>query len=270
MREWLPDVINALEPFMSDEDIESGARWTSTIAEQLAACRYGIICATPENIERPWLLFESGALAKTLDARVAPYMFGFPNLSLGDSPLSQFQAKQATKEDTLRLVTDINASMKEAAPLEQARLVRAFERAWPDLDERLSKITAPAEHTPAPDSALVMNEVLSLVRSLAGEMEEVRKELRRKNSPSLAEVAGRFPVMRRNYVFADELPILEDLCAAIGVSPADLRARIADGTLDAANLLDLAATLRNRVAHPRAADDASSALAPNAEKKETK
>lgn len=64
LHEWLPTVIQSLEPWMSDQDISSGQRWNSEISNQLAESNYGIICITPENQIAPWLNFEAGAVAK--------------------------------------------------------------------------------------------------------------------------------------------------------------------------------------------------------------
>jgi hypothetical protein len=49
---------------MSDEDIDSGARWNDSIAKSLDDTHFGIVCATRENQHAPWLIFEAGALAK--------------------------------------------------------------------------------------------------------------------------------------------------------------------------------------------------------------
>ena len=77
LRDWLPNVIQALEPWMSAEDIEKGARWSSDVASELDECKAGILCITPDNIEAPWLLFEAGALSKTIEKTfVCPYLVG--------------------------------------------------------------------------------------------------------------------------------------------------------------------------------------------------
>jgi hypothetical protein len=65
--EWLPNVIQTVNPWVSLADIEKGARWSTEIASQLETCCVGLICLTPENLSAPWLLFEAGAISKTLD-----------------------------------------------------------------------------------------------------------------------------------------------------------------------------------------------------------
>src|SRR5215470_12920914 len=66
LSEWLPDVIQEIQPWISTS-IPAGARWGKDIAAALATIKLGIICVTYENQHEPWLLFEAGALAKTLD-----------------------------------------------------------------------------------------------------------------------------------------------------------------------------------------------------------
>ena len=43
LREWLPDVINALEPWVSCDDIKPGDRWNSEIVKALDATTVGIL-----------------------------------------------------------------------------------------------------------------------------------------------------------------------------------------------------------------------------------
>jgi hypothetical protein len=41
--EWLPIVLQSIKPFMSSEEIEKGARWASTIANELEDTSFGLI-----------------------------------------------------------------------------------------------------------------------------------------------------------------------------------------------------------------------------------
>ncbi|MFI7596671.1 hypothetical protein [Actinoplanes sp. NPDC049681] len=66
LREWLPDVIQEVSPWVSSEDIEKGQRWALEVGEKLDAISEGILCVAAENQHEPWLTFEAGALAKSL------------------------------------------------------------------------------------------------------------------------------------------------------------------------------------------------------------
>ncbi len=75
-RDWLPSVIQAIVPYVSSEDIDKGARWSTDIAKELEDSTFGILCVTRENINASWLTFEAGALSKTMDkAFVSPFLF---------------------------------------------------------------------------------------------------------------------------------------------------------------------------------------------------
>src|SRR5262245_13022884 len=64
---WLPLVMQRVEPYMSSQSIEKGARWSSHLAKELEKSRFGIVVLTKDNLLEPWLHFEAGAIAKSLD-----------------------------------------------------------------------------------------------------------------------------------------------------------------------------------------------------------
>jgi len=66
MRDWLPTMFDHIEPWFSDVDIDAGSRGLNVIQERLDASAFGIIVVTPENLNKPWLVFEAGALSKRL------------------------------------------------------------------------------------------------------------------------------------------------------------------------------------------------------------
>lgn len=167
LREWLPHVIQAIDPWMSTEDIEKGSRWASEIASQLKGTKAGIVCITPDNQTAPWLNFEAGALSKTVDKEmVCPYLF---RMKLSDltGPLVQFQTTEATKEDTLRLIETLNKGMNPK-PLSDSRLADAFGVWWKRLESRLSEIAPSVQAAPSRrPSQDMLEELLALARDQA-------------------------------------------------------------------------------------------------------
>lgn len=140
LREWLPLVLQYVEPWVSDKDISAGDRWAQTIAGELEASNFGIICVTPENKNSEWILFESGALSKSmLDGKVIPLLYGLDLSDLG-GPLSQFQAQKADENGLMEIVKAINkVSDKKTSDHIILQLVPAL---WSKLYEKLEAIPA--------------------------------------------------------------------------------------------------------------------------------
>jgi len=111
--EWLPKVIQKLEPWMSKTSIAAGRRWRDEVASQLEACHFGILCITADNLTAEWIHFEAGALAKAVKhGCVVPYLHGIEKSSIKD-PLAQFQAMKATKDDTFELLKSLNGALTD-------------------------------------------------------------------------------------------------------------------------------------------------------------
>jgi hypothetical protein len=111
LRDWLPSVIQAVRPWISSTDIDKGSRWASEIASQLQESSIGIICVTPENRESSWLLFESGALSKSIGTYVCTYLLDLTPSDL-PWPLAMFQTTEARKEETQKLLHTINKARR--------------------------------------------------------------------------------------------------------------------------------------------------------------
>ena len=138
-RDWLPTVIQAIDPFVSSEDIEKGARWNTDIAQELKEASFGLICVTKDNLNSQWLNFEAGALSKSIDnSYVAPLLFDVKPSDLTSSPISQFQATSFSKEDMKRLIETLNKATGNS--LNAARLDKAFELCYPDLEKSIAEL----------------------------------------------------------------------------------------------------------------------------------
>src|SRR5439155_27102989 len=114
LRYWLPKVIQAIEPWMSADDIEKGTRWRSGIADELGQSSVGIICVTRENLDSTWIHFEAGALSKQQqNTFVCSFLFALAPTDIRE-PLSQFQATKAQKEDLRKLLSTINNALGDS------------------------------------------------------------------------------------------------------------------------------------------------------------
>lgn len=162
LKHWLPDVIQGLQVWMSDHDIQAGVRWTGELSDELAQCYFGIVCLTPENLDSHWLTFEAGALSKAIEkSRVVPYRFQLRPSDIGP-PLSQFQGVDANKEGTLKLVLSIHNALEN--PLgDEGKIARAFDHWWSDLKNMLAEIPKTATRVIRSDREL-LEEVLEIVR----------------------------------------------------------------------------------------------------------
>ena len=174
-KEWLPQVIQTVEPYVSSEDIEKGARWSVDVEKALQESLFGILCVTKDNLNAPWLNFEASALSKAIKnstTHVCPFLFEIER-SVVQGPLLQFQSVTNKKEEVAALVkTLFNVAKAENDKLQYSVTEKSFEYFWPELEKALQKIsekhrsksTAPKRSTDD-----IMDEVLELTRGLSRE-----------------------------------------------------------------------------------------------------
>lgn len=167
LRDWLPGVINNVDPFVSSKDIDPGARWQAEVAGQLEQTNYGIVCVTRENQSARWLNFEAGALAKAVEvSRVVPLAIDLKPSDI-EPPLGHFQAQEASEDGIHAIVRAINAACEP--PLDSELLERSFTKWWTDLADKLQAIEQ-ATPAPAGDTRTereLLEETLDVVRGLA-------------------------------------------------------------------------------------------------------
>jgi hypothetical protein len=139
LRTWLPSALQFVKPYFTPDDIEKGAKWGSEISKELETSNIGIICLTRDNTEQPWILFEAGALSKSLQkSRVCPLLFGVEPSDV-KGPLLSFQVTRFLRDDFKRLVTTINSAAGESQ-LDTSVLNSVFDKWWPELDEEITEI----------------------------------------------------------------------------------------------------------------------------------
>ncbi len=226
LREWLPLVLHYVEPWLSEADIAAGERWAEAVAKELEASNFGIICVTHENVGSQWVLFEAGALAKSMQgSKVIPLLL---DLDFRDitGPLAQFQAKKVEKSGLSEVIHSINQAANQAVP--EAREKQLFDALWPEFEKAVTAIpkqAAATKHTRPQHE--VLEELVASVRSLDSRFREVSDESPRQIRSrryrfhpfmfrELAEMMGEKPgdpitLLFVSSMFRDDMPWLYEL-----------------------------------------------------------
>lgn len=229
LSDWIPSVLHYADPWMSTTDIKSGDRWNLEVAKGLQESKFGIICLTKDNLEAPWLLFESGALAKSMeDGRVIPLRL---DLEASDitGPLTQFQSEKADEQGIRRLISSLNAV--SATAIKEDRIEKLFPPLWGILKEQIDSIpisiSAQKKSRPQAD---ILEELVSGVRSvemrirdISDEEPDLRRRTRRRFDPMLMDMlihesgppGDPIKLLMLASVFREEIPWLYELATEV-------------------------------------------------------
>lgn len=167
-KRWMESVVQAVEPFYSDRNIDSGSYFPTELIKPLEATNIGVICLTKECLNNKWVHFEAGNLFKgNTDSRVHTLLFDLESSQV-ESPLSFFQHKKFEKQRFKEFMEEINKATGEFQ-LDAARFEDYFEREWPAYEKKINEIltnennaTAEKEKRPLED---MVEEILELTRS---------------------------------------------------------------------------------------------------------
>lgn len=169
LKDFISMVIQAVNPIISTHDIREGSVWYNEIHGHLGDECIGVLCLTQENKDNPWMLFEAGALARSIDAsRVAPFLIDLkPTDIIG--PLAQFNNFIHKKKSIRKLIQTINASL-ECEALDHNRLEMAFETYWTEFHTKFEQIKDHPDYqeeaAPPRDTNDILSELLTTVRTL--------------------------------------------------------------------------------------------------------
>ncbi len=165
---WIQCVLQAVEPWQSSKDIDRGSLWFSEITNQLSNTHNGIVCLTKSNLDKPWILFEAGALAKGLtSSRIYTFLIDLKPNDVKD-PLAQFNHTTASKDDVFKLIRSINNGLESQA-LKANILTNVFDTYWPQFETQFENIL---KNTKSEDVIVerpkddIMNEILYAVRGM--------------------------------------------------------------------------------------------------------
>jgi lambda repressor-like predicted transcriptional regulator len=166
LRNWLPSALQFVRPYFSPEDIEKGAKWSTEISKELESSNIGVICLTRDNTEKPWILFEAGALSKSLEkSRVCTLLFDVDPSDV-KGPLTSFQATRFIREDFKRLFSVINSAADDAR-LDPNVLDNVFDMWWPKLEEEVANILKTSDKAAKKERRTerdILEELLELAR----------------------------------------------------------------------------------------------------------
>ena len=193
--------------FVSDEDIRSGQRWLSVINDQLSRAHAGLIIVTPDNQSRPWLQFESGAIANAVDipnARVIPVLCGLtPGLIEEGSPLRQFQSRTLTNDGMRGVLADLAgmAGVKTDTVISRAArdlgvLLRQADAALAQIDDH---------YIPEEKQGAMLEEILTIARSLAVSNRDEPEDLHALDD--VAALVRRIEVVLRRHSFVASIGV---------------------------------------------------------------
>lgn len=168
LHKWLPLVIQSLDPYISSHDISKGDRWLKALGTELQEQAVGILCVTQENVTAPWLLFEAGALSKSLESSyVMPLLIDLKSSDV-PMPLGQFQGTEFGKGEIFKMIQDLN--LITGGTVTDHVLKRSFDYFWPELEEVVNQQIREAERpqgdegTPVRDDRELLEEILETVR----------------------------------------------------------------------------------------------------------
>lgn len=175
--DWIKCVLQASKPWISTRGIDRGALWFSEINNELKDTAVGIVCLTHENKDKPWILFEAGALAKGLNtSRVCTFLVDLEPKHLQD-PLAQFNHTLPNREGLWSLVVTLNNALDIGA-LDERILLEVFNTYWPQFEEKFAAIIQRLPQNAvvkerAADS--ILEEILESTRATAHRVRELEK-----------------------------------------------------------------------------------------------
>jgi len=184
LHNWIPKVLQFARPYFTPSDIEKGAKWESEITNQLNKCSIGILCLTTENTQKPWIIFEAGALSSKINkSRVCPLLFGLSNSDL-TGPLATFQTTAFDKAEFKKLIRMIN-SQSDSNKLSDNIFEDVFETYYPRLEENINLILNSTKQKPLIETSRrtdrdIIEEILELTRrqyGLKNENNQIREKI---------------------------------------------------------------------------------------------
>ncbi|MCO8160943.1 toll/interleukin-1 receptor domain-containing protein [Pseudomonas sp. 21LCFQ010] len=189
--EWIKGVLQATEPWISTQNVDRGSLWFTEIVGKLADVTVGIVCLTQDNKDKPWILFESGAMAKGLSGnRLCTLLVDLKPTDITD-PLAQFNHSYPDRDGMFQLVKTLNSCLKDKS-LPEKVLNQAFEVYWPSFESRFAQALTdnpPSEAAPKRTKDDILVEILQSTRELSHRIRALEND-RKDSMSSMAVLSG--------------------------------------------------------------------------------
>ena len=184
LHEWLPCVIQSIEPFISTQ-MDKGIDWFGELTTELGGTSFGLLCVTPENKDAPWLHWEAGALFKSIGgkAHVVPILLGFHDISELGPPLGSLNAMLANRAHIRSLLDTVNTAIEQGGgkALSKQALDDAFDVWWPRLEERLTDVGSMNSNAVQPmlrPPQELFAEIVTMLRRMSDEVTSLDRTVR--------------------------------------------------------------------------------------------
>ena len=110
-KKFFPHWIQTSQPWFSETDINKGVLSFTDILKNIEQADIGVIFITKENMDEPWLNYESALLASK-EKKICPVLIDI-DFSDVKGPLKQYQGTKIEKEDLKKLIFTILTAVKE-------------------------------------------------------------------------------------------------------------------------------------------------------------
>lgn len=132
---------NNLTVFVSTKNIRTGDEWFKVIKDAITESSITIVCITKDNIQSPWIYFESGAASfhNYLLNQTKPLMVVLFDAELPrNSPLNEYNHIKWGKEGYEKLLVDINSHM-DAGKLQSNQISTMAKGSFPGLSRKIKR-----------------------------------------------------------------------------------------------------------------------------------
>jgi hypothetical protein len=145
LKAFLQLTLGRCTPWVSSVDIEAGTKWTEELRAKIKNAGYCVVCVTSENATKPWINYEVGAIREGFEKRTSPWLLDIRPEQLEKLPLSSVQGTSTSREDTYKMIVEINQLLAEPHPA--TVIDQQFEAHWTGLSKSLAdaklKVTTP-------------------------------------------------------------------------------------------------------------------------------